>query len=368
MDHPLFGPLYFNPEEACWEGYHPSRRLAVFGLRTGQAEEASNRGKIEKAFEQANALWEQARGHAAPRPPVSDDDDEDEFAEFEATPLEEAYHKRQEAKQTLDEDRKRRRQFPFQVASDTYPAPPTPQQEAAFRHLMENDTAIADQVMRALQDSHTNYLGFKAKKVALEAITGQANLDHVQIMREHHDGVSYLVFNVDCDWEIEHGMAVVYHPEKGAEWTTADGLYDLLESDAPVEPETPPAPNEELVNAVLAGDVDKARELIAQGQDINDLGPQAEPPLNMAVMSGDLALVKRLLAVGADPLLVDWEGRTALQRARQIERTFRPKSRMVGCAILIAKFVNRKKFVKMEKQTQEMVRLLEEATAKRGRA
>ena len=44
----------------------------------------------------------------------------------------------------------------------------------------------------------------------------------------------------------------------------------------------------------------------------------------------------------------------------------RPKSQMVGCAILFAKFVNRKEFVKMEKQTQEMVRLLEEATAKRG--
>jgi hypothetical protein len=29
---------------------------------------------------------------------------------------------------------------------------------------------------------------------------------------------------VDCDWEQEHGMCVVYRKDTGADWTTFDGV------------------------------------------------------------------------------------------------------------------------------------------------
>lgn len=61
---------------------------------------------------------------------------------------------------------------------------------------------------------------------APEGLTVIAHLRHLRIPRSQIEGVSPLVFTVDCDWEAQHGMFVVYHPTLGVEWTCFDGLHD----------------------------------------------------------------------------------------------------------------------------------------------
>lgn len=51
-----------------------------------------------------------------------------------------------------------------------------------------------------------------------------AGFTAVEVAREHVGGVAHLLFHVDCDWEPEHGMMVVYHPARPATWTTPDAL------------------------------------------------------------------------------------------------------------------------------------------------
>ena len=59
-----------------------------------------------------------------------------------------------------------------------------------------------------------------------EGLTAIAHLVEVRIPRSPIAGVSPLIFPVDCDWEQEHGMFLVYHPSLGAEWTCFDGLHE----------------------------------------------------------------------------------------------------------------------------------------------
>ena len=60
----------------------------------------------------------------------------------------------------------------------------------------------------------------------LDAAAGFTGLE---VAREHKGGLAYLLFDVDCDWEPEHGMMVVFHQDRPATWTTVDALE--LESD-----------------------------------------------------------------------------------------------------------------------------------------
>ena len=112
-------------------------------------------------------------------------------------------------------------------------------------------------------------------------------------MREHRDGVAFLVFDVDCDWEVEHGMYVAYHPATGAKWATADGLDDLLKPGG-ADPAGPPGlPGHLLMYyAVLAGDEAKVRELTARGHDLNDQGGGPQSPLALTIQRLDVELAQ----------------------------------------------------------------------------
>src|SRR6185437_15400072 len=80
-----------------------------------------------------------------------------------------------------------------------------------------------------------------------------------------------------------------------------------------------PTPHDELVEAILNGEEDRARELVAAGADINALEPVVYPPLCMAVDQMEVSEVRRLLAFGADPNIADpEEKRTPLKMARRL--------------------------------------------------
>jgi Domain of unknown function (DUF6985) len=124
---------------------------------------------------------------------------------------------------------------------------PSPRQEAAYRFLRDNEDDVLRAALGALFESYTEYSaspmsglwGWVGRWLGVSPITSTAGLavaarfDGVEIAREYHRDLAYLIFNVHCDWEPEHGMMVIYHKDQPATWTTADGLD--LESDGPDE-------------------------------------------------------------------------------------------------------------------------------------
>jgi hypothetical protein len=170
---------------------------------------------------------------------------------------------------------------------------PSAQQEAAFRDLQENEAAIAEAIVATLWRSYQAYLGMGAPPEpnlkAQNDITKAAEVRNVEIAAEHQRGLAYVVFEIDCAWEPEHGIYVVYHRDTPAEWTTAGELMDLLPSDDQAEQVEQPAPP--LCAAVDRMNVELVQRLLASGADPNVRGRDNQTPLRHA--RNYLAIVKK---------------------------------------------------------------------------
>jgi hypothetical protein len=383
MSDDLFGPLTYSKKAGAWSGHRALPRFAAVAARSaekpplddaalqkllGQAQQALDRkmGELrqklgpgmDKLFPAMQELLKAPPPGPRPETP----------AERRQREAEEA---RERAAAAATERRRQQGLFPFTVAGPTG-ADPTPEQVAAFRHLTENEAEVCQSVLEALYRSYQQYYEDERWRricdlpeiAAPAGITAAAHLLDVQVCRESADGVAHLLFAVDCDWEQEHGMCVVYRKDIGADWTTFDGLYDLLGVDSDEESLDLPG-NQELFLAVQENDQKKVQQLLAAGHDINAVG-QFPPPLCTAVQLLDVGLVRRLLAVGADPKLKDFEGKTALQHARAMLRTFAPKKpdkTMEAVLELAQQRLGPGKF-DIKSKLEEIVRLLEAAGAK----
>jgi len=73
--------------------------------------------------------------------------------------------------------------------------------------------------------------------------------------------------------------------------------------------------DQELSNAVLAGDMDRISFLIEKGANVNKRDPEGSAPLHMAARNKRAAVITALLAAKADVNLKDKDGYTALQHA-----------------------------------------------------
>ncbi|MCI0742624.1 MAG: hypothetical protein L0Y72_26625 [Gemmataceae bacterium] len=181
MHHELFGELQYEPGDEFWAGFVRLRQFAAFG---------------EPRYE-----------------------DEDE--------------------------RKRRDEGILPIAIWASGSGPTVPQEAAYRFLRDNEADVFRAVLEALFESYKAYtdapsplsplwnwlgglLGVKPIE-SPEGLNTEAGFTDVEVAREHINGLAYLLFDVTCAWEPEHGMIVVYHKDRPATWTTVDALE--LESD-----------------------------------------------------------------------------------------------------------------------------------------
>lgn len=168
---------------------------------------------------------------------------------------------------------------------------PSAQQQAAFRHLKENEAEIATAIVATLWRSYQEYLGMGAQPDSNlkthNDITKAAEVREIELSSKHHNGLAFVIVNVDCDWEPEHGMYVVYHRDKSAEWTNHDGPSDFLVSDEEVEiPAVPP-----LCAAVARLNVEEVQRLLASGADPNVRGGDNQTPLHLA--RHQLAIVRK---------------------------------------------------------------------------
>ncbi|HWG45709.1 MAG TPA: hypothetical protein VN688_23310 [Gemmataceae bacterium] len=100
---------------------------------------------------------------------------------------------------------------------------PTPEQTAAFRHLIDNEAAVAEAVGRALLDYYPGerdaYLDAYdleesdevpevADAASLRSLVG---LSSVHVLSLARDGVACVGFEFGCVWDGEHGAGVMTH-------------------------------------------------------------------------------------------------------------------------------------------------------------
>jgi hypothetical protein len=94
--------------------------------------------------------------------------------------------------------------------------PPTAEQVAAFRHLMDNEAAVADAVVRALVDSCPGEADDGDDEELLEVsepddLRPLVGLSSVHVLNVVRDGVACIGFGFDCVWDEEHGAGVMTH-------------------------------------------------------------------------------------------------------------------------------------------------------------
>jgi Domain of unknown function (DUF6985) len=137
-----------------------------------------------------------------------------------------------------DEERRRREGILPLSIRDPAAAGPTSQQQTAFRFLRDNEADVFRAALGALFQSYQEYTAspisgfwewvgglFGVKPIeSPDALAAQANFTELEISAESKDDLAYLLFHVNCDWEPEHGMMIVYHKDRPAEWTTPDAL------------------------------------------------------------------------------------------------------------------------------------------------
>lgn len=128
-----------------------------------------------------------------------------------------------------------------------------------------------------------------------------------------------------------------------------------------------PTPHDELVEAILNGDEERARALVEAGADINALEPDEYPPLCMAVDQMEVGEVRRLLAFGADPNIADpQENRTPLKMARRLSRELgygsaAQRDPLLDAMMALARQESGKQTDELKMRLDEIIRLLEQS-------
>ncbi len=232
--------------------------------------------------------------------------------------------------------------------------------ERALQHLRDRDAEILAAVWVALKRARDEYSDYSP---GVAGATDDGRIGSIRIHDEGHDDIAPVRFGIACDWEHEHGIAIVYHPRTGADWTSADGADDLMAAACPEPPPPPPpTPEEELVAAIFARDAGRVRELRDRGVRANPPGPSA---LFGAIYDHDVEMVRQLLSAGADPNARDSYEGTPMEAARRALAVGTLKlSRApwwLKVIIGFAKLANARHVRKARKDGEAILRMLREA-------
>jgi hypothetical protein len=323
------------------------------------------REKYGPQVDDAFAKWDVEAAEAIP----------DDAFEEEPSPKQQEREQKRAERARKRAARLARGEFPIGIGAAP-DVPPSAQQEAAFKFLVENEQAIFGAVLTELWDSFQGaygqeywrrMAGIKPAASVVE-LQGRFAITRVDLTRETRGGFSHLVFHIDSDWQDSQGLMVVYSPDtREIAWTGWDGLHELIESDDPAEQaeEFVHTPHDLLLEAILTGNETRARELVAAGADINALHPQEYPPLWIAVDQIEVEEVRRLLAFGANPNLInDDEQTTPLQHAQALYRDMDPAELQKQEALLegvlsIGGEAATQQFETLRKRLEEIIGLLE---------
>jgi len=324
MKHDVFGKLDYSEHYATWIA---DARLPLFspyrvqGARAPLSEEDARR-EISKLSEAVENLKETVREQLG-----------DQFTDQVETPANEppklTRHERIKQEKEAKLAAKRTAQEakgPFPLSVECPPkGKPSPMQVAAFKFLREHEQLALDAVLAVVWECFQHFYNDvdwrdeidldPAQSVA--ELRSQYKITHLTVSERSRGGLSHLVFHLNADWADEESLYIVFSPDtRKADWGYRPDLYVLLGTD---DPRFLPSPHDLLLEAILTNNETRAKELVAAGADINALGVEEYPPLWIAVNEMEVEEVRRLLAFGADPnLMNDDDETTALQRARKL--------------------------------------------------
>ncbi len=342
MTHELFGKLKYREGGGLWLGHAPLPLFAALGARNAElplTEEDADRmmADMQSAMEEMRNLLRERFGDSMNAAFEQWDREATEQAETPEEPAAEPTEReRDRDEKRAKRDKKRAKRlakglFPIGLAAPEG-AIPAPAQEASFQFLKDYEQAVLDAVLaqvwesfqEAYEQEHWRRIAGIKPAASIAELSGRFAVTRADLSREARGGFAHLVFLIDADWQDEHGLMIVYSPDtRVATWTTWDGLDDLIESDDPADQpeEFVPTLHDELLEAILTDNDEKARELLAAGADINALGEEEYPPLWIAVDQMEVEEVRRLLEYGANPELINPdEGTTPLKHAKRLYR------------------------------------------------
>lgn len=291
---------------------------------------------LEALVEQSDSIFEKAQA-LADKYGIGDDQESEEEQE------------QLDREQERDADLARQGLFRvmFQAAEDERP---TPAQERAFAHFVENESAVCRNVIDAIfrlycwmrRDNSDWFELHDCPEIkSPDELEGLLEFGGLFVQRNDVEGMSLLGFSFWCQWEEEHGLAMTTHGDAVIEvgegetvWSGPDDADTIWANEICTKEERKRikqvvfvlrqaakasagqhvlTPHDQLVQALLTGDDRRIAQLIAAGADINALEC---PPLFLAIDRTDPALVQRMLDAGADPTIKE-KGKTALQHAER---------------------------------------------------
>jgi Ankyrin repeats (3 copies)/Domain of unknown function (DUF6985) len=109
---------------------------------------------------------------------------------------------------------------------DTTGDGPTKEQTNSFQYLKQNEAQVCEAVGAALLES-ANYGVDPPRYHAAADLKPIARCTGVEFSTEHIGTHAYCAFSFDNIWEMEHGLAIVYHPDKGASWGDSTALDNI---------------------------------------------------------------------------------------------------------------------------------------------
>lgn len=122
------------------------------------------------------------------------------------------------------------------------PEPPGEAQTRAWRHLVENETAVTAAVLRAILDEYPalrEMYGYDGDDPAepMPDVTSAAGLreliglSNVHVLEGEKDGMAYVGFELGCTWDEEHGLGVMTHGGRVLEVGQADTSFSYWPDD-----------------------------------------------------------------------------------------------------------------------------------------
>ncbi len=223
MHHPAFDQFRYDEDFGCWEAYLPLETLGIYAVRDPAGEPFL--GEEHAGLEPFEAL------------PLEQDDLADaEEDRFEGTDWddeeEQLWWEREQTRLRRDAHYRREGLFPVRITTPPEAAP-SRWQNATLGFLIDYELRVCSDLTQALLDSVEAYdLNSQRQPqgepeiLEPEDLRLVCHLTEIDIRPEHQGGFAYCIVHVDSDWELEHGMYVVYHPATGAEWMTGEGILE----------------------------------------------------------------------------------------------------------------------------------------------
>jgi hypothetical protein len=116
-------------------------------------------------------------------------------------------------------------------------SPPTPEQAAGYRSLLDHEKAVSDSVLQAIFDAYPqmreDYLDACDDEDDSccpeidrpEQLKELIGLSIVHVLTVARDGTAYVGFEFGCTWEREHGLGVMTHRDRVIRVGGADASF-----------------------------------------------------------------------------------------------------------------------------------------------